>query len=429
MRVKKTAIIFDVSDDDDYQNPTSSYRSAKKRGASLPPTGKPPFATTGHKTRVKVEEDSFAWQYNPCRSEYRRGRPSQDTGDSKNMALQGRKLFTTPTSATVNMAFDDSQEDSMPFFNIDLSKQGLKLNEKPINNEEDGDDTWTHLSILPGLTLPKGIKTNFPLLKGMQLDEYKMRIAAFVFHPDKDPREVIFRMGDTVATHDDFACLCPKKKIDPKIMKMLAMKAIRMQHHITTKMIWSLPPSFAEDILLGHTIEDLMTTYSEYWMKPFETLKYIYVPAEDVKGDWYLMVVSVDERVLYHLSCNKDDAIFEERKDAMKNVCNVLVQMVGIEAYQGVSLKRKMDIGSWEIVDTSVLGTFDPSIDSAVYLVDWMSREYAFQPNCMELNREEIVRMKCVMALLYGDHNSCCKMLQTKSKIFWKTIYPPSTEC
>ncbi|KAJ1376722.1 intermediate filament protein [Sesbania bispinosa] len=67
---EKTNIIFDVSNDDDHQNPTSSYRSAKKRGASLPPTGKPPFATTGHKTRVKVEEDSFAWQYNPCRSEY-----------------------------------------------------------------------------------------------------------------------------------------------------------------------------------------------------------------------------------------------------------------------------------------------------------------------------------------------------------------------
>ncbi|KAJ1421667.1 hypothetical protein SESBI_13621 [Sesbania bispinosa] len=191
----------------------------------------------------------------------------------------------------MKVTLNDSEEDSMPFVIVDLLKQGMKLDEMPKNDVEDNDDPWEHLSILPGCTLPKGIKTNFPLLKGMQLTENKMRIVAFIFHPDKDPREVISRMGDTVGTSDDFACLCLQKNIQPK-----------------------------EDILLGHTIEDLMTTYSDYWMKPFESLKYIYVPPEDVNGDWYLMVVSVDERVLYHLCCNKEDAIFEERKDVMKNV-------------------------------------------------------------------------------------------------------------
>ncbi|KAJ1391548.1 Ulp1 protease family, C-terminal catalytic domain [Sesbania bispinosa] len=429
---EKATIIFDVSDDDDtYQNPATSFRIGKKSSLPFPSNEKPQFATTGHETKVKHEEDYFSWAYKPYMSEYRRGKGKEDDTTVTNNPNIRTKLFMTPAVETgQEKVFDEGKQ---PVISIGKAKQAMHLSEDANNDEEDNDDSWEHL--LPGLTLPKEIKTKFPTKKSMRLDEFKLRVCAFVFHPDKDPREVIFRMGEMVGTREDFECLCPNKKIENKIFTMLAMKATWTQHHITNKTVWSLPPSFVEDILLGHTIEDLLTTYADYWMKPFEALKYIYVPMKDATSNWYLMVISLNERALYHLSSIQDPTLLDERAHIMKNVCNVVAQMVSTECYASVSLKGKMDVGMWEVVDTSVLGKYDPNIDTAVYLLDWISMEMGFQPNWMDLvlylplvyKREDVIRMSCVKELLLGDHNDCLKVLQTKSEIFWKTIYPPAS--
>ncbi|KAJ1386864.1 Ulp1 protease family, C-terminal catalytic domain [Sesbania bispinosa] len=376
---EKATIIFDVSDDDDtYQNAATSFRIGKKSSLPFPNNEKPQFATTGHETKVKHDEDYFSWAYKPYMSEYRRGKGKEDDTTVTNNPNIRTKLFMTPAVETgQEKVFDEGKQ--------------------------------PHL--LPGLTLPKEIKTKFPTKKSMRLDEFKLRVCAFVFHPNKDPREVIFRMGDMVGTREDFECLCPNKKIENKIFTMLAMKATWTQHHITNKTVWSLPPSFVEDILLGHTIEDLLTTYADYWMKPFEALKYIYVPMKDATSNWYLMVISLNERALYHLSSIQDPTLLDERAHIMKNVCNVVAQMVSTECYASVSLKGKMDVGMWEVVDTSVLGKYDPNIDTAVYLLDWISMEMGFQPNWMDLKREDVIRMSCVKELLLGDHNDCLKKL------------------
>ncbi|KAJ1418103.1 ABC transporter substrate-binding protein [Sesbania bispinosa] len=174
------------NDDDTYQNPATSFCIGKKSSLPFPSNEKPQFATTGHKTKVKHEEDYFSWAYKPYMSEYRRGKGKEDDTIVTNNPNIRTKLFMTPAVETSQeKVFDEGKQ---PVISIGKAKQAMHLSEDANNNEEDNDDSWEHLSILPGLTLPKEIKTKFPTKKSMRLDEFKLRVCAFVFHPDKDPR-------------------------------------------------------------------------------------------------------------------------------------------------------------------------------------------------------------------------------------------------
>ncbi|GAU28459.1 hypothetical protein TSUD_294630 [Trifolium subterraneum] len=77
----------------------------------------------------------------------------------------------------------------------------------------------------------------------------------------------------------------------------MAMKTTWSQYRAVNKTVWSLPPTFAVDVIQGTNIEVLATKYGADWMIPYTTLKYIYVPIKDKSEHWYLMVISIKDHM------------------------------------------------------------------------------------------------------------------------------------
>ncbi|QCD89916.1 hypothetical protein DEO72_LG4g868 [Vigna unguiculata] len=87
-------------------------------------------------------------------------------------------------------------------------------------------------------------------------------------------REVVLRIGNKFATTEDIQCLCPGREIEDKIINIMALKTTLMQlHQLTDQTVWSLPSSFADDVLQGQSVNRLTTTYAIHLMPPFSSLK------------------------------------------------------------------------------------------------------------------------------------------------------------
>ncbi|MCH98276.1 Ulp1 protease family carboxy-terminal domain protein [Trifolium medium] len=144
------------------------------------------------------------------------------------------------------------------------------------------------------------MKCAFKTTSDMLLDHVEIRVCAYVFQEDFDTRQVI--------------------------ILMMAFKVTLNQHNALSKTVWCLPPSFADDVGKGNSIEALHEFYSKDWMRRFDRLQHIYVPIEETRGHWYLMVISIDDQKIYQLDSHPRDDLVEGRQRTIRNiVCIVTV--------------------------------------------------------------------------------------------------------
>ncbi|XLU78010.1 hypothetical protein S245_001431, partial [Arachis hypogaea] len=72
------------------------------------------------------------------------------------------------------------------------------------------------------------------------------------------------------------------------------------------------------DVSLHMEDHDLLKKYAHY-MSPTRDLQFIYVPIKE-NDHWYLMVMSIPDKILYHLDshCKVEDG--EPRKHHIRNI-------------------------------------------------------------------------------------------------------------
>ncbi|KAJ1405632.1 Papain-like cysteine peptidase superfamily [Sesbania bispinosa] len=276
-----------------------------------------------------------------------------------------------------------------------------------------------------GHVLPEYMETKFKVLPEMLLSVEELYVAAYVFHPHEDLNEEILLIGNTRASLVEFESLSPDKVPWRKIVMLIAAKITWMEESEKCPSVWCLPPSFHDDVRMGLTTEDLIDKYMKDWMPIYNDLKYIYVPIEDIAGQWYLMLVSIQDKVIYNLDPYIEQALEHSRRETIRNVAIVIAQVIGTEYYPPNFAIGKLQLDAWEISDA-----FSPSTGPAVteselisksilWVMDWLYMRNAFQPNISREMNQEVLRMKVALDLLCGKHNQYWPMLQMKSKAFW----------
>ncbi|KAJ1387293.1 hypothetical protein SESBI_40115 [Sesbania bispinosa] len=82
-------------------------------------------------------------------------------------------------------------------------------------------------------------------------------------------------------------------------------------------------------------------------------------------------------------------------------------------------VNKPNNIDSWEI--KGVTPKHEDNIDSALWVLEWMAMDYAFQPNVHGVINESKVRMRIAMTLLLGSHNELRKSLEARAEIAYQS--------
>ncbi|RYR61171.1 hypothetical protein Ahy_A04g018303 [Arachis hypogaea] len=178
---------------------------------------------------------------------------------------------------------------------------------------------------------PKGITTYFKIGGEINLTKGQVEMFAYVFDPDLLPSEHIVKIGGTFATRQELFCLSKDHTITAKIMELWARKCTWDQRIITLKTIWCLPPSFSVrfvmvDVFQHLQIEELIDKYADY-MEKYPSLEYIYIPIQD-NDHWYLMVMSLEPKIIFHLDSNLPHERKEPRTESTNTLAVVLSQII-----------------------------------------------------------------------------------------------------
>ncbi|KAK2355591.1 hypothetical protein QL285_092991 [Trifolium repens] len=243
-----------------------------------------------------------------------------------------------------------------------------------------------------GHTLSKFIKTNFPLTPAMNLTLDQSHIAAYIFHPRNDLDEVLFKIDDFEGKRKDFQSLCPFRTVHSKLIHMMAMKITCTQQKLSAPTKWALPPAFA-----------------------------IYLPYEDICGLWFLLVASIEDKVIHHVEPYYEDADVEPRQDKIRKVWEVITQMSMSPKFPTGFVAETLNDSGWTIADP--VGHLGAGFcqHSAVYVMDWFDKDFPFGRGDYGGVKEDVVRMRLTMKLILGEHNELKGIVEANANNAWLT--------
>ncbi|KAJ1388205.1 Papain-like cysteine peptidase superfamily [Sesbania bispinosa] len=385
------AILLELSDDED----AKYHQSGKSRTPSF---SKPPtvpgftvkvFAQT-ERYRIYGRSPSTKFSVKLGRSEYGRNASNKE-GIHPKGSLDGKNPPFSPLGQTEEertTKVDEILERCTPMKRLPTDSNFSSENSSK-SKVGSGVPVQKIFQSQKGHVLPEYMETKFKVLPEMLLSVEELYVAAYVFHPHEDLNEEILLIGNTRASLVEFESLSPDKVPWRKIVMLIAAKITWMEESEKCPSVWCLPPSFHDDVRMGLTTEDLIDKYMKDWMPIYNDLKYIYVPIEDIAGQWYLMLVSIQDKVIYHLDPYIEQALEHSRRETIRNVAIVMAQVIGTES------------------------------KSILWVMDWLYMRNAFQPNISREMNQEVLRMKVALDLLCGKHNQHWPMLQMKSKAFW----------
>ncbi|KAJ1381168.1 Ulp1 protease family, C-terminal catalytic domain [Sesbania bispinosa] len=431
------AINLDSSEDEEHTEhplrdplpvqPTTGTKLATKATDVVAPCGSPAIGKTftlstdfgGNLKHPSIEPMTQAHHLVAGYSELRGGSNLKDDGDMNkpNKAAHiGRRLSYTPSSTErpikIPKVDNIDTKEEVTTKTADKGKGTIEGTFCPSQSKRNV--SWTR----DGQVLPGFMKCNFKPSADMGLSHTQLQMCAYVFHPEREQRENIFSGGGINATREEFQCLCPGEKVTEKIITMFCYKLTWFQRHVKTPDVWCLPPSFARDILSGHSTTEIKTKYSDQWMPIIRDLKFIYVPIKDNNSHWFLIVLNIEEHKIFHLDSPLAE-VSPAREDVVMTVVDVLGQIIFSGGFHEKFTKGIGDMLTWP---ATVRGGLRNTTDnSAVWVLSWIDMEYAFNPKLVAVMNEKKVRMKAAMDLLIGGHNECWISVESRavSNMIW----------
>ncbi|XP_057427822.1 uncharacterized protein LOC130721103 isoform X3 [Lotus japonicus] len=162
--------------------------------------------------------------------------------------------------------------------------------------------------------LARSVKCMFKPTPEMFLMDSEVMTAAYLWHKDKDSEETLAHFGVTYVLRKDLESLLPGRHVHGNTLTLLATKINSTQCYSISKTVWCFPPSFMVE--LGH---------------------------------WFLMVIPVDEHIIYHFDSHLNVEDIHARQGTLKTLCEVLMEIIGSKDYQSDLLEGIMDFKSWQL--------------------------------------------------------------------------------
>ncbi|KAK2379839.1 ubiquitin-specific protease ESD4 [Trifolium repens] len=327
---------------------------------------------------------------------------------------QMKKVSQKPIGRRTRLGIKIAMENSK-------NKKSTISTPSPSNKSATKSSTPTkHPNIL--VSLPSEIKCTFPPTRAMHLQMADIQLCAYVFNAEHDPNEVMIQIGGYTVSRMELHCMCPNEVVKDQIFNLMAMKTTWSQYNAVNKTVWSLPPTFAEDVKYGHNLESLATTYSTNFMSPFTTLKYIYVPSKDEGGHWFLMVISIKDKIVYHLDSFLQPQNIATRREIISKLCKVIAELVLTDKYPNNYLNGSTDFGDWEIKEPRGMPNNGSRDTTSIWVLDWLEMEHGFHTNLSTNFNEDVVRMWTAIILIRGPHNERRIYLEQKVQEYWNTL-------
>ncbi|WJX10126.1 hypothetical protein P8452_00884 [Trifolium repens] len=275
-----------------------------------------------------------------------------------------------------------------------------------------------------GAILPKYVRCTFRPTVQMHLSKEEAILSAYMFREDPTTsNDLVFGVGNIVlGIRSEFQNLVPGGSVGGAIITMMAARVTWIQKESMTPDLWCLHPAFATDVLNGYDIDKLEIIYRRDWMFAYKTLKLIYVPIEEESGHWFLMVIHIEERKVYHLDSHLVAEKVGERHRKMKKIAGVMSDLLLTIYNCDVGICLLPDFNNWEIVEPRGVPNCGHSENSGLWVTEWLNMQSNFNNQIIGVMNDNTVRMKIAMRLLVGAHNNCKNILEVRSKTLWDNI-------
>ncbi|WJX74392.1 hypothetical protein P8452_58048 [Trifolium repens] len=272
-------------------------------------------------------------------------------------------------------------------------------------------------------TLPKFMKCKFRPTIEMKLKVDQAKLIGYIFREDVEKKdEVVFAIGKDVGMRSDFQQLIPGGYVGLPIIKMMAMRVTWNQAHAISPCLWCLPPTFAREALSGYGTDKLEILYQKFYMPAFQTLKLIYIPMEDACGHWFLMVIHIEERKIYHLDSYLVVGQIDGRRQQIRKIAAVMSNMLLLIYNTEISFCSLPDFEQWEIVEPRGIPNCGHSENSGLWVAEWLNMQQSFNSQIIGVLEDRIVRTKMTLKLLTGPHNGCRQVLESKASEYYEMV-------
>lgn len=249
------------------------------------------------------------------------------------------------------------------------------------------------------------------------------QVVSFLFQKSLDTKlrnEVLVWSMGYEGSRGELQCLIPNRPITDLVITLAAARITDRQTETWRQAVWCLPPSFVVDMESGMTLPDIREKYCKKWMKPYTNLQFIYIPMKCVQDHWLLMIVDVAAGISYRLDTFCPLGCTEPRHIRMKKLGLLLYHLLNDAHYSIAFRNKRINLQNYEIVEQKGLPNVGNSLNSGVWVLDWINKEHFFNTKTLlgKLNEKE-VRMRTAVDLMLGDHNGLRLEVLRKTEAFF----------
>ncbi|QHO19590.1 Ulp1 protease family, carboxy-terminal domain protein [Arachis hypogaea] len=253
----------------------------------------------------------------------------------------------------------------------------------------------------------------------MRLLEDQIKACAYAFSASLDPSEELVVTDTIRAIRSDFEHFIPDRTIIDKILELAALRCTDDQSDVSFKTTWQLPPRFVVDAFSKKNLEKKMEHYIYKFMQHTPDLKFIYVPIQE-GNHWYLMVISVCDRTIYHLDTHLNDDRIHYRERVIKALANLLEQVIKSNFYKDDGIQEyNKQFHDYKITRPDDLPQYSLSLNSATWVMNWMDMTFEFKPNGNNKLEDHDIRMITAIHILRSRINHKKSQIITSVDEFW----------
>ncbi|QHO08225.1 Ulp1 protease family, carboxy-terminal domain protein [Arachis hypogaea] len=254
-------------------------------------------------------------------------------------------------------------------------------------------------------SITKSMQCKFMPTPTLRLLEDQIKACAYAFSASLDPSEEVVVTNTIRATRSDFEHFIPNRPITDKILELATLRCTDDQSDV--------------DAFSKKNLEKKMEHYIYKFMQPTPDLKFIYVPIQE-GNHWYLMVISVCDRTIYHLDTHLNDDRIHYRERVIKALANLLEQVIKSNFYKDDGIQEyNKQFHDYKITRPDDIPQCSPNLNSATWVMNWMDMTFEFKPNGNNKLEDHDIRMITTVHLLLSRINHKKSQIIASADEFW----------
>ncbi|RYR08177.1 hypothetical protein Ahy_B05g075745 [Arachis hypogaea] len=136
-------------------------------------------------------------------------------------------------------------------------------------------------------------------------------------------------------------------------------------------------------------------------------LNQIFVPIEDILGQWYCMVVDFVDKAAYHLDSYSDANMIPGREQLMKDILGRIHDLMTSPVYGPLKVNTLNNLKDWPIRRGQGIPNCNTSDSSGVWVISWLDPEGCF--NSLDISGvldDSTLRGRTAVSVAVGPFNA-----------------------